>query len=156
MLKKEVYPYINLGLIIRQLLELIVQWSSGRILYYHTMLCILPPHLMLYNLLQRVLYKPLLSQPHLSISQHIFHKTEVSTRHMLLNLLPCQPLEILQPKHIVFDIRLSSHNPCLHEERLLTWCFKGGLCRVPRFLGVVAYGGVAYNPGVHVQARCLN
>lgn len=108
-----------------------------------------------------------------SLHKHTPYTLPVAGLHSLHHLLLRQPLELLIAILISTDIRLSRHNPPLHKENLLTILLLlegrdgggggdkgvggdgveagGGVVT-----GVVAYGVVADDPGVHIYAEGLD
>jgi hypothetical protein len=108
------------------------------------------------------------------LHQHIPNRTPILRPHKALNLALRQPLERLVTKHALADIRLASHDACLHKEDFLAeflllvgvgggrGAFFGLVVRelADLRLGVVEVvvcdRVVADDPGVHVEAGGLH
>lgn len=92
------------------------------------------------------------------IDQHVLDVTVVLRQHVLGDLVLGQPLEVVQVLHIRSQVRLTCHDPRLHEEGLLTEGLGASRLVDPRFaVGIDMVPGrvVADHPGVHVDAGRL-
>jgi hypothetical protein len=71
-----------------------------------------------------------------SLGQHILDALPVGFLYLLLELILCQPLEVLQAEFVLFQVDLTGHDACFQEESLGTvlgepgWDLLGGLCVV--------------------------
>lgn len=88
--------------------------------------------------------------------QHVPNLAKVPAMNMLLDLLLGQPLEVLQPKDVAFQVRLAGQDAAFEEEDLLPGL---GDARVGLDEGLsdeVADGNVPDDPRVHVNAGALD
>lgn len=86
--------------------------------------------------------------------QHVLNGAEIPRAEVLLGLLLREPLVLAQAEQVALQVRLAGHDARAHEEgpdaRPLEL-----VVLVRRVEDVVARGGVADDPGVHVDAGGL-
>lgn len=78
---------------------------------------------------------------------------EVLGRQRLLQLLPGQPLEVLEPEAVALEVRLAGHDAALEEEGLYAALRLGAVLGEDGLVDEVRDGDAADDPGVHVDAR---